>query len=211
MFNNKLYFQADDGIHGFELWQTDGTTAGTILLKDVNINSGDSWPAYFTLFASHLYFKADGGIDGEQLWMTDGTTPGTQSLAPVGANSDALNCAAQLFAYKNALYFNADYDTYDCEVWKLDTTSATGITSITENKYHVSIYPNPGSGVFNLQINESDNTSIEIYNVIGEKVLVYRLQNSLSEFDLSNFNSGVYNIRVIKNNALVYRTKLIKI
>ena len=34
--NGTLYFRPDDGVHGDELWKTNGTEAGTVLVKDIN-------------------------------------------------------------------------------------------------------------------------------------------------------------------------------
>jgi ELWxxDGT repeat protein len=41
--NDTLLFQAFEGAHGRELWKTDGTEAGTVLVKDIN-PTGDSHP-----------------------------------------------------------------------------------------------------------------------------------------------------------------------
>ena len=41
LFNNELYFAADNGANGSELWKTDGTQQGTVI-KDINFESADS-------------------------------------------------------------------------------------------------------------------------------------------------------------------------
>jgi ELWxxDGT repeat protein len=47
VFNGALYFQAGDGTHGRELWRTDGTTAGTALVKDINPGAGDGFYCFY--------------------------------------------------------------------------------------------------------------------------------------------------------------------
>lgn len=83
VFNGALYFQANDGIQGTELWKTDGSAAGTILLKDINTGAADSNPTKFSVVNGVLYFKADDGVNGLELWKTDGTPNGTQLLKDI--------------------------------------------------------------------------------------------------------------------------------
>ena len=82
-YNNELYFAADDGIHGRELWKTDGTPSGTIMVADIAYNGTgvSSHPYSFIKYNNELYFTAtDGsyGIHGRELWKTDGTESGTR-------------------------------------------------------------------------------------------------------------------------------------
>ncbi|MHB8624010.1 MAG: ELWxxDGT repeat protein [Sulfuricaulis sp.] len=77
-FNGALYFSSNDGVTGNELWRTDGTASGTVLIKDINTVAGaSSNPAGFTELNSALYFSANDGINGTELWKTDGTAAGT--------------------------------------------------------------------------------------------------------------------------------------
>jgi len=62
-----LYFAADDGIHGFELWKTDGSEGGTQRMTDINA-SGHSYPTSVTNVGGTLYFDATDGVHGYQLW-----------------------------------------------------------------------------------------------------------------------------------------------
>src|SRR5687768_9013677 len=41
---NRLFFTANDGTNGIELWSSNGTTIGTSLVKDINLGSGHSFP-----------------------------------------------------------------------------------------------------------------------------------------------------------------------
>jgi len=50
VFNNAIYFRADDGTSGFELWKSDGTEARTVRVRNINSGAGDSDPSEFTVF-----------------------------------------------------------------------------------------------------------------------------------------------------------------
>lgn len=72
-------FPARDELHGQELWSTDGTAAGTKLLRDIATGDlGGSMPSMFRAAGSTLSFLADDGVHGNELWRSDGTEAGTR-------------------------------------------------------------------------------------------------------------------------------------
>ena len=75
--NGTLFFAANDGPNGAELWKSDGTPDGTVLVKDIRPGFSDSSPAGLTDVGGTLYFGANDGSNGTELWKSDGTATGT--------------------------------------------------------------------------------------------------------------------------------------
>ncbi|MDX1999841.1 MAG: hypothetical protein SF066_19150 [Thermoanaerobaculia bacterium] len=82
-WGSRLWFTADDGIHGVELWSTDGSEVGTRRETDLCPGRCAAHPRSLTPFGSRLFFIADDGVHGFEPWITDGTAAGTVMLADV--------------------------------------------------------------------------------------------------------------------------------
>jgi ELWxxDGT repeat protein len=130
-----LLFTAYDGTHGFELWRTDGTAAGTRLVRDINPGGGDfndSFPVDLTVVGQRLFFSADDGTHGyEELWRSDGTWAGTRLVRDInpgggGALNTRLPAAltSSLTNVGGTLFFNADDGAHGYELWRSDGTWA---------------------------------------------------------------------------------------
>jgi len=118
-FNNELYFSAYEDATDRELWKTDGTVAGTVIVKDIN-PSGASNPKEFAILNNELYFVADDGTTGDELWKTDGTEAGTVQVKDINSTDDSN--PEDLTVFNNKLYFRADNGTTGYELWKTDGT-----------------------------------------------------------------------------------------
>jgi ELWxxDGT repeat protein len=64
--NGTLFFSTSDGVHGEELWRSDGTSAD--LIKDINSGAGSSNPRSLTNVNGTMFFTANDGAHGEELW-----------------------------------------------------------------------------------------------------------------------------------------------
>lgn len=103
---DKLFFVATDGVNGRELWRTDGTAAGTFMVKNITAN-GDSDIREITDVNGLACFSFDNGVNGRELWVSDGTAAGTFLVPQDLTGDDSSSIPNELFAFKSGLLFAA--------------------------------------------------------------------------------------------------------
>jgi ELWxxDGT repeat protein len=132
-----LYFSANDATHGYELWKSDGTDAGTTLVQDIQPGPGNSGPQALTNVGGTLFFSANDGTTGYELWKSDGTAAGTVLVKDInpGSRSSALRYLTNV---NGTLFFSANDGTHGTELWKSDGTA--GGTVLVED-----LFPGIGS------------------------------------------------------------------
>jgi ELWxxDGT repeat protein len=120
VLNGIAYYTADDGIHGEELWRSDGTGAGTYMVKDINPGANSSGVRAITVSGNKIFFRADNDFSGIELWASDGTSSGTnivKDISPWGSSSPSF-----LTDVNGTLYFFVDYSYVADQLWKSDGT-----------------------------------------------------------------------------------------
>ena len=116
-----LFFPADDGSTGTELWTSDGTESGTTLVKDINSGSGNSSPEVLTDVGGTLFFAAENGSTGHELWTSDGTSSGTALVKDIwpGPTPSFLDWLTNV---GGTLFFSASDGSIGNELWTSDGT-----------------------------------------------------------------------------------------
>ena len=114
-----------DSPHGYELWKSDGTSSGTVLVKDIYSGSMSPSPQALANVNGTLYFNANDGVTGRELWKSDGTSSGTSLVADVRPTTADLSINTSAYTVMNGVaYFQANDNVHGAELWRTDGTPA---------------------------------------------------------------------------------------
>lgn len=136
-FDGAVYFAANDGVNGYELWKSDGTEVGTVLFKEfvAGVDNGITQNFESAVVNNTLFFIVSNTLNassGYDLWATDGTQAGTGKVVSLGSVD-----ISTILVLNNTLVFNKD-----SELWMSDGTEAGTVkinqTGIFGGRYVVS-------------------------------------------------------------------------
>ena len=158
----------------------------------------------------------DGGVCGcaNTLWaVVSGGTPPYSYLWTPGSSSSTASVTSDTLGNACYLEFTVQvtdsnhcitYDSLNVVSPVIHAAAAMGVGQIS-NTNGISVYPNPANNLLNIGIGPSvtDARSVEVYNVIGEKIFERKLGGSepLITIDASGFANGNYLLRLLRDGS----------
>lgn len=223
VIDTTLYFNAIDSAHGLELWKSDGTDSGTVLVKDLEPGVADGF-----INNSEFFYDANGilifdainqnGSSSTELWRSDGSDTGTFrfDIDTNGGGSTPKYCTL----IDTTLFFSANDGFTGKELYALYIDSIkkpviVNPTSVEENNpfLTVNIFPNPTSNFIHIQLETNLNLKsheIKIMTLTGKTIHSRNTSETSLSINLSDFPDGIYIIEVISENNLRKSMKIIK-
>lgn len=199
---SRLLFTANDGIHGRELWVSDGSAAGTKMLMDLtpgddNGDPYDSNPGEFHVANGKLYFKTTNET-GEQtvwdIWETDGTEAGTRKLYTYSTDSSAFGAPAEFAVMDNKLFFQMFDPIYGYEVFWVDLTGIVPGAQLLKDIF-------PGTGEYDIP-NGSDPWHLRVVSGLSvglQDRLYFRAQDPVLGTEIFVSDGTREGTRVLKD------------
>ncbi|PQJ80222.1 ELWxxDGT repeat protein [Polaribacter porphyrae] len=205
-----LYFVANDGTNGTELWKSDGTNSGTVLVKNIGSGSDSAYMTQLISFGDKLVFGSGESSSSQEVWVSDGTENGTKILQEINPSTEQFNSGSRpqsFFVSNNILYFSANNGTVGNELFMLEEAALSTNNQTLSELVEVIIYPNPTLDILNIKVDNKQIQAISIFNLLGKEVL--KLKNIDKEINISQLSKGMY-ILQIKTDKNTFIKKIIK-
>ena len=194
-----MYFTATSAATGLELWKTDGTAGGTVLVKDIQDGAYGSGVRNLTNVNGTLFFSANDGEGGDELWKSDGTSAGTVLVSDIQDGRDSSS-PSNFAVLGSTLIFSANDGRSGVELWQSNGTAAG--TSLVRNIRTGNRGSNPGNlttvaGSVYFTANDGTN-GVELWKSDGTNagtVLVRNIRAGLASStpsSLVNVNGTLY-------------------
>ncbi len=194
VFNNKIYFAGMDASHGTELWSTDGTGPGTVLVSDIWTGTDSSKPSEFIVFNSKLYFTAFDPTYGRELYEYSGSGSPSR-ITDLNPNAGSSFDLPYFAALNNILYFDAVNGTGEA-LYGMQGTTITKILDLPAG-FKVSGYAKIGTTIFCAIV--SQTAGLKIYKTTG-------VASATLVKDFSNMFAGITSPQLINWNNKIYFT-----
>nr|WP_321236494.1 ELWxxDGT repeat protein [uncultured Psychroserpens sp.] len=184
VFNNMLYFTANDAINGDELWMTDGTTAGTQMVLDLYPGATGSIPSDLYVYNNALYFAASHPTLGREVFKCSALNSIT-NLKNV-ANGSNSSDPSDFTEYNGKLYFVADNLTNGRELW-----NTTGFSSTTNLVADINSSGTGSSNPSNLTVFGSNLFFSADDGVTGTGIELYKYRDPTLSVTLSDIDDNL--------------------
>jgi ELWxxDGT repeat protein len=119
-----LFFSATNGISGQELYRSNGTAPGTVIIKVIRPGSSGSYPHELTNVNGTLFFVANDGIHGDELYESNGIGTGQGTILVKDINIGAAGSSpSNLTNVNGTLFFSATAGVSGVELWRSNGTT----------------------------------------------------------------------------------------
>ena len=209
MADNICYFY---GINGrgkpISVFATDGTVAGTKLVQELSTNylwPGGSYPNNIFTCGDRVYFygtdyKIGATLHSGYAFSSGDANSGALSIIDMNAGANAQ--IQDIVKFQDKFIYTIGSSTSN-KIFALNSCSAvppTAIKEINAAQPDIRIYPNPGNGIFTIEMKEtSKNSNIVIYNTMGQILYSQKINDSKTLIN-TGLKAGTYFIHKLNTS-----------